>query len=235
MLDDNMNEISSFRIYVRPQYNDEIAPYCRELTGITMNRLFCADHFPEAFHKFSEWCRSEGEDFQIFAWSGSDLLQLREQMNLYGIVMTDEVRYMTENWKDFQEEYRQIAGEEDFPSLDRALNMAGCPFTGTRHEALWDARNTADLFVLTRDLEDFQKRRKNPRSDGAEAAVLQSGKFLHGGKTEGIPGILLLTKIFALAEGGDISAELIKKSPGNGAFYFERSIPGRFFLSDPAE
>ena len=46
MLDDNMNEISSFRIYVRPQYNDEIAPYCRELTGITMNRLFCADHFP---------------------------------------------------------------------------------------------------------------------------------------------------------------------------------------------
>ena len=57
----------------------------------------------------------EGEDFQIFAWSGSDLLQLREQMNLYGIVMTDEVRYMTENWKDFQEEYRQIAGEEDFP------------------------------------------------------------------------------------------------------------------------
>ena len=80
-----------------------------------------------------------------------------------------------------------------------------------------------------------EKERKNPRSDGAEAAVLQSGKFLHGGKTEGIPGILLLTKIFALAEGGDISAELIKKSPGNGAFYFERSIPGRFFLSDPAE
>ena len=163
MLDDNMNEISSFRIYVRPQYNDEIAPYCRELTGITMNRLFCADHFPEAFHKFSEWCRSEGEDVQLFAWSGSDLLQLREQMNLYGIVMTDEVRYMTENWKDFQEEYRQIAGEEDFPSLDRALNMVGCSFTGTRHDALWDARNTADLFVLTRDLEDFQKKREKIR------------------------------------------------------------------------
>ena len=117
-------------------------------------------------------------------------------MNLYGIVMTDEVRYMTENWKDFQEEYRQIAGEEDFPSLDRALNMVGCSFTGTRHDALWDARNTADLLSSPGISKIFRKREKNPGSDGAEAAVLQSGKFLHGGKTEGIPGILFVDENF---------------------------------------
>lgn len=56
------------------------------------------------------------------------------------------------------------------------------------------------------------------------------GRFLHGGKTEGIPGILLLTKIFALAEGGDISAELIKKiARGMERSTLNAPFPGGFF------
>ena len=163
MLDENLNEISSFRIYVRPQYNEEIVPYCSRLTGITMDRLFCADHFPEALRKFVQWCGTSGDDFTVYAWSDSDLIQLREQIGLYGTEITAELQYILDNWNDFQKEYCRIIGEKESPSLDKALNMAGCSFCGDRHDALWDARNTADLFVMTRDIEECEKNRQKIR------------------------------------------------------------------------
>ena len=109
MLDENLNEISSFRIYVRPQYNEEIVPYCSRLTGITMDRLFCADHFPEALRKFVQWCGTSGDDFTVYAWSDSDLIQLREQIGLYGTEITAELQYILDNWNDFQKEYCPVS------------------------------------------------------------------------------------------------------------------------------
>lgn len=53
-------------------------------------------------------------------------------------------------WHDFQEEFGDILGLEKRISLKNALMYAGEDFKGQEHDALYDARNTAELFMITR-------------------------------------------------------------------------------------
>ena len=38
-------------------------------------------------------------------------------------------------------------------SLEKAFNYAGVAFEGRMHDALWDAKNTAELFAIVRNEE----------------------------------------------------------------------------------
>lgn len=56
-------------------------------------------------------------------------------------------------WKDFQKEYTEKLGLERIMSLQKALDYAGVAFEGRMHDALCDARNTAELFAIVRNEE----------------------------------------------------------------------------------
>ena len=49
MLDENMNEISCFRVYVKPQYNDKIVPYCEPSYRDQYGPSFLRRSFPGSF------------------------------------------------------------------------------------------------------------------------------------------------------------------------------------------
>ena len=72
MLDDNLQEISSFRTYVKPEYNDGIVKKISRLTGITDDMVVNAPKFNEALRMFTNWCLGTGDDVTIYAWSESD-------------------------------------------------------------------------------------------------------------------------------------------------------------------
>ena len=55
------------------------------------------------------------------------------------------------NWFDFQKEYTETLGLERIMSLEKALNYAGIDFKGYMHDALCDAKNTAELFAIVRN------------------------------------------------------------------------------------
>ena len=61
MLDDRLQEISSFRTYVKPEYNNRIAPNISRLTGITDAMVEHAPYFKEAFRMFANWCLGTGD------------------------------------------------------------------------------------------------------------------------------------------------------------------------------
>ena len=155
MLDENYEEIAAFKRYVKPEYSTEINKKCRELTGITTEMVQDAPGFEEALLEFVIWCMDQGEPFEIYAWSENDLLQLTGEMRLKGIELVDELVYIVEHWNDFQKNFCDLLGLYKPISLEAAVGSVGKKFVGRIHDALWDARNTAYIYRLSRDTETF--------------------------------------------------------------------------------
>ena len=149
MLDDNLQEISSFRTYVKPEYNDSITPKISRLTGITDAMVSNAPKFQEAFRMFTNWCMGTGDDVTIYAWSDSDYKQIQKELVLKEYELSDEEHELVDyEWTDFQDEFDRHLGFEKQVSLKLALEMAGIDFSGREHDALDDARNTAELLQI---------------------------------------------------------------------------------------
>ena len=70
-----------------------------------------------------------------------------------------EVKYISaeQAWKDFQKEFARMLGTRRRLALSDAVFYLGEDFQGKEHDALWDARNTAEVFVLSKDREKFEK------------------------------------------------------------------------------
>ena len=158
MLDEKLQEIASFRTYVKPEYSDGIRKKISELTGITDDMVANAPSFREALRMFTTWCLGTGDEVKIYAWSDSDYNQISGEMPAKQYEITDAERPLLENvWDDFQKEFDSYLGFERRLSLSMALDMAGVAFAGRAHDALDDARNTAELLHIFKDKDLFDK------------------------------------------------------------------------------
>lgn len=157
ILDDYYQEISTFQTYVKPEYNEKIAPLISKLTGITDDMVVNAPGFSEALKRFTDWCLSSEEEIVIYAWSESDYNQIQKEMQLKNYKLTEkENKLLNEEWRDLQKLFDNKMGFERQVSLKLALDMAGVEFTGQQHDALDDARNTAELFRIFNNKELFE-------------------------------------------------------------------------------
>lgn len=158
MQDEYHVEIAKFQMYVKPEYNDTIAPKITRLTGITNEMVENAPTFSKAFKMFTDWCLGIHDDVVIYAWSDSDYNQVMKEIRLKQYPLSEEEHgLMDSGWTDFQREFDVNLGFERQISLALALDMAGIEFTGRRHDALDDARNTAKLLQLFQDPELFDQ------------------------------------------------------------------------------
>ena len=149
MLDDRLQEISSFRTYVKPEYNNRIAPNISRLTGITDAMVEHAPYFKEAFRMFANRCLGTGDEVIIYAWSNSDYFQMKKELVWKECELSSmERKIMDTEWNDFQKEFDFHLGFDRQVSLKFALDMAGIDFSGREHDALDDARNTAELLQI---------------------------------------------------------------------------------------
>ena len=140
-MNDDFHPLDRFRIFVRPQYNGVIERKIYKLTGISNGAVSDAVSLPEALDALETWCGSDG--CEIYAWSTSDLTQLRKECRFKGIesIFLDEIVL----WHDFQEDFRRLLGEAHIMSLGSALHRAGLEPEGCLHDASWDAYNSARL------------------------------------------------------------------------------------------
>jgi inhibitor of KinA sporulation pathway (predicted exonuclease) len=161
MLDENFQEISSFKELVKPQYNSEIYNQWEALTGITTEMINGKRHFAKVFSDFISWCGVD--DYEIYAWSNSDCSQIIKEIKLKKIENSQVCNYMLSHWIDFQKIYGEMVSEENPISLENALNACGIPFSGRKHDALYDARNMGLLFAESKnnDLAKLVKEIKN--------------------------------------------------------------------------
>jgi len=158
MLDEQYREVSAFRTYVKPQYNDAIENKITNLTGITTDMVSGAPYFLEAFEMFANWCVGTGDDFDIYAWSNSDYVQLSKELaakdNLqkecFGVVMDAR-------WNDLQKMVNERIGMKQQLSLETAINMSGIELKGHMHDALDDARNSSVFLDALSNPELYKK------------------------------------------------------------------------------
>ena len=144
-LGEDMTETDSFRALVKPALG-EIPPRYAQLTGITNDMVAEAPDFETVLGQFAAWC-ADAET--VYAWSGSDLDQLRGEVKMKGIDFPLEA--LAGKWADFQKIFTRAVGLKRELSLEQAVNIANINFEGHQHDALWDARNTAELFRIYRD------------------------------------------------------------------------------------
>lgn len=157
MLNDTYEEIAEFRQYVKPEYN-EISKKYEDLTGVTNDKVKDAPAFFPAMVQFRDWCiaASSGDSFCIYAWSDTDLRQIQREMQLKK-VDSDQFSILTKEWVDFQKQFCDILGLEHRISLEVAVGSISKKFEGTMHDALWDARNTAVIFALSKNEDEFER------------------------------------------------------------------------------
>lgn len=150
-LDESGKEIDSFTQYVKPQFG-RITDYYAELTGITNEKVAEAPHFLEAMKRFYDWVGEEV--YTIYSWSDSDSIQISKEAVLKN--ETDpRLERMLDNWVDYQVEFGRLLGIERKVGLKDAVHAIGEQFEGRQHDALWDARNTADIYRMSLDREKF--------------------------------------------------------------------------------
>ena len=154
MLDERYHEISSFQTYVRPEYNDKIEKQCTKVTGITTETVADAPVLWTALQQCVQWCGSES--LTVYAWSDSDLKQLKRELNLKEIECK-ELHRLCDHWEDFQRTFCDLLGIEKRVALKHAINAIQSEFDGAEHDALWDARNTAKIFALSKNETEFQR------------------------------------------------------------------------------
>ncbi len=150
IMDEHLSIVGEFKTLVKPQYNQEIFKRYETLTGISTEMVSGAPEFAEAYGMFADWCMSYGDDVEIYAWSDTDYHQIVAEMKMKNYDHKEKKKLL-EHWYDFQKEYTRKLGLERIISLEKALDYAGVNFQGRIHDALCDARNTAELFAITRD------------------------------------------------------------------------------------
>lgn len=150
-LDDTGQEIDAFTQYVKPQFG-KITEYYANLTGITNEKVADAPHFLEAMSRFYDWIGKE--DYTIYSWSDSDSIQISKEAVLKH-EEDERLHQMLEHWVDYQVVFGKLLGVEKKVGLMDAVHAIGEQFEGNQHDALWDARNTADIYRISLDRKKF--------------------------------------------------------------------------------
>ena len=138
---------------VKPEYST-ISKRVSELTHITENDVASAAHFTEVMDKFLDWIGYEA--VEIYSWSLEDKHQFEYECSIKNY-SDERLDMLYKNWIDFQKVFGKILEVNQQVSLSNALNGVGITFVGQEHSAADDAENTARLFILTRDEENFKK------------------------------------------------------------------------------
>lgn len=158
LVDENYKRVSKYQQYVKPEYND-IGRRYEELTGVTNKLVRNAPAFKEAITDFCQWqkeCCDDGEQIAVYAWSENDRRQMEQEMLLKQLQI-ESYSVLKCSWYDLQKEYCTMLGLQRMITLQAAVGAMGENFVGRMHDALWDAENTARIFMLSRDKENFKK------------------------------------------------------------------------------
>ena len=100
----DLSETDSFRKLVKPVYGD-IPPRYERLTGISNEMVTEAADFATVLAEFASWC---GDAETVYAWSGSDLDQLRGEVKMKG--MDFPLEALAGKWADFQKIFTRAVG-----------------------------------------------------------------------------------------------------------------------------
>lgn len=142
--DINSEKITPFDRYISPVNRAPLSDFCKNLTGIEDYHLSDAANFKEVFRQFLLWVNGI-EESRFFSWSKSDLLRLVIDAEAHNI-SDKTIRAIDNRYVDFQAIFTKRVTKQHF-SVERALQLYGLEFFGSKHNPMFDAYNTLRIYL----------------------------------------------------------------------------------------
>lgn len=139
------NILETLDIIVNPQ--EEITEYITKLTGITNEKAKNGPDLLTAYNKLCELKIKHNCESYPITWGGDDSKCLREQVNVEKFIFGR--RFF--DTKTLYQTYRLANGEKTQSGLSKSMAKCGLQFVGPKHDAKWDAFNTATFFKFLSD------------------------------------------------------------------------------------
>lgn len=154
-LDERLNEVGTFNSFVKPEHPLLVDDYSERLTGITLRMLKNEDRFETVLSAFADWCISFKKRYIVNSWSGADKGQILAELRSKNIPLDPKLQSILDRWNDFQKDFDKLTHAPHQTSLSDAVLISGLSFEGRAHDALCDARMTAEIFRVAKNTERF--------------------------------------------------------------------------------
>lgn len=142
VVDESLEITDEFMTLVSPEFG-VVDNFIEKLTGISRKDVQGAPRAKEALELFVNWLPS---DAILVSWSENDENQIRKETEAKGIVVDGLNEYL-DQWIDCQKTFGEKMNAQKNYKLSEALIIADIDYDEGEHDALVDAKNTAQLFV----------------------------------------------------------------------------------------
>ena len=142
VVDESLNITDEFMTLVSPEFG-VIDNFIEKLTGISKKAVQGAPKVKEALELFINWLPS---DAVLVSWSENDESQIRKEIEAKNIFIEGLDDYL-DTWVDCQKTFGEKMNAQKNYKLSEALIIADIDYDEGEHDALVDAKNTAQLFV----------------------------------------------------------------------------------------
>jgi len=167
-INENGKMTGRFSSYIKPRYSKELSEHVKELTQITDEMLESAPDFEQIMKRFIVWI---GDWYEIYSWSMTDCTQIMREC-IQKHIFTRDIVEMEKNWKDLQRQLGDKIHVTQAISLQNAMRGLGIKQIGQQHSALADAENTAAIYLLMQNEEQFRTAAKSLEEFFAEKESL---------------------------------------------------------------
>lgn len=142
VVDESLNITDEFMTLVSPEFG-VIDNFIEKLTGVSRKAVQGAPKVKEALELFVNWLPS---DAVLVSWSENDESQIRKEIEAKNIFIKGLDDYL-DTWVDCQKTFGEKMNAQKNYKLSEALIIADIDYDEGEHDALVDAKNTAQLFV----------------------------------------------------------------------------------------
>ena len=151
-INSNLETVDNFQSFIKPKTYTVISRIIRKKTKIRQEWVDRALSLPSVLEQFKNWIGEE--DFILCGWGSDDLLALQRNFKMNELA---EPEYeMLKNYRDIQKSFIKLFQLKNQVSLKNALEMVNVtPKHDIWHRAIYDAINTAQVFIEIYDKIDF--------------------------------------------------------------------------------
>ncbi len=135
--------IDIFSCFVKPEINQELSEFCKNLTSISQENVDNSKSFNQSIREFEQWVLSTSEDIYLGSWGFYDKKQILKECSIKKY--SGQVISLLDRHISIKHQFSKIKNIKPC-RMDAALKMLGIQLEGTHHRGIDDAKNISKIF-----------------------------------------------------------------------------------------
>lgn len=145
-LNENLEIIDTFSMFVKPTINPLLSEFCKILTSIHQEDVDKALIFSDAIKNFEKWILLSGNDALLLSWGYYDKNQILKE-SLEKKYSGKIIKILEEKHFSLKHQFAKIRRERTC-GMARALEKLNLPLEGVHHRGIDDAKNITRIFKI---------------------------------------------------------------------------------------